>query len=76
YVARYAERLHLSSEALKPLFILCWSRYVTNIILRLNDFGNSKTRLANETLAWLRSNRYYALWRHTLENIEKLNLVP
>jgi aminoglycoside phosphotransferase (APT) family kinase protein len=72
YVRRYATKLHLSSEVLKPLFIVCWSRYVTNIVLRLHDFG-AREGLEEETAVWLRTNRYYTLWRHTVQHVQELH---
>lgn len=74
YVRRYAESLHLTPEQLKPLFVLCWSRYLVNLVTRLHDFETANQSVENDTLAWLRSNRYYAVWRHTVEHINELNL--
>jgi aminoglycoside phosphotransferase (APT) family kinase protein len=74
YVRRYAEHMHLSPLVLKPLFILCWSRYVANIVLRLNDLHGPKAELSNTTAAWLRTNRYYTLWRHTVDHAAALNV--
>jgi aminoglycoside phosphotransferase (APT) family kinase protein len=71
YVIRYAAKLQLSSEVLKPLFIVCWSRYVTNIVMRLHDLS-SWEGLEEETATWLRTNRYYALWRHTVRHVQEL----
>jgi hypothetical protein len=72
YVMRYATKLQLSAEVLKPLFILCWSRYVTNIVMRLHDLS-SRAGLEEETATWLRTNRYYALWRHTVQHVQELH---
>lgn len=72
YITHYSEKLKLSHEVLNPLFILCWCRYVGNLINRLTNFG--LLTLDDATCAWLQSNRYYALWKYTLENSDKLNL--
>lgn len=75
YIIRYAERLQLPLEGLRPLFILCWSRYVPNIVMRLNGLNDSEKGLEDRTVIWLRANRYYTLWRHTIEHVKELNLI-
>ena len=74
YVSRYAEEVDLSPEAIKPLFILCWSRYVANIVSRLKKVGRSQEVLGEETLAWLRRNRYYALWWYAVNHQDEIHL--
>ncbi|CAN5421018.1 hypothetical protein BH10CHL1_BH10CHL1_45260 [soil metagenome] len=74
YIGRYATSLALAPELLKPLFVLCWSRYVMRLVTRLHD-EDAHQLLGGETLSWLRSNRYYALWQHTVEHINELNLI-
>jgi aminoglycoside phosphotransferase (APT) family kinase protein len=73
YIVRYAERMQLPPEVLKPLFVLCWSRYVANIVVRLNDLHGAEGGLEHNTATWLRTNRYYALWRHTVDHVAALN---
>lgn len=72
HIVRYAESMHLSPEVLVPLFVLCWSCYVAGLVTRLSDFADSGTLLARGTAEWLRSNRYYALWRHALDHVDEL----
>jgi hypothetical protein len=67
YVATYAGQLRLPPHTLTPLFVLCWARYMTSLLLRL-DAAPASGRLARETADWLRANRYYALWRHAVTN--------
>jgi aminoglycoside phosphotransferase len=74
YVARYSDRLNLSPQALRPLFVLCWSRYVAGLVMRLHDFDGSRRLLDSETVLWLRSNRYYVLWRYAIENVDKVQV--
>ena len=75
YIARYRSTLRLPSAALKPLFIACWSRYVASFVARLNDLGaGPRERPNEETAAWLRSNRYFHLWRHAVEHADELRL--
>jgi aminoglycoside phosphotransferase len=70
FILAYANQLHLPHEALAPLFLLCWVRYMAGLLRRLNPADN---RLGGDTANWLRQNRYYAIWRHTLENFDRLN---
>lgn len=75
YVADYARQMGLSSLTLISLFVLSWARYMANLLLRLNggEAGAEQEPLAAETATWLRGNRYYTLWRHTLEHLEELD---
>ena len=74
YVLSYAEQTHLPMDVLTPLFVLCWARYVAGLVLRLGDEGDSRWgRPGPETAAWLRANRYFALWKHSLDHIAELD---
>jgi aminoglycoside phosphotransferase len=73
HIVHYAAQLQLSPEVLRRLFVLCWSRYVTNLVMRLHDLHGTGEKLGQETAAWLRMNRYYALWRHTIEHVHELH---
>ncbi|MGH9147929.1 MAG: phosphotransferase [Vicinamibacterales bacterium] len=72
HISRYANRVGLSADLLKPLFILCWSRHVTTLARRLHSSDGAM--LGSETVGWLRSNRYYALWNYAVVNYHDLNL--
>jgi aminoglycoside phosphotransferase len=72
YISRYAQRLGLSQHLLAPLFVLCWSRYVTTLAGRLHDIEGGI--LDSDTAAWLRSNRYYSLWNYAVTHFHDLNL--
>lgn len=72
YISRYANRVGLSASLLAPLFVLCWSRYVTTLAGRLHDIDGGT--LESETVGWLRSNRYYALWNYAVAHYNDLNL--
>jgi hypothetical protein len=72
FVVAYAGWLRLPPQTLTPLFVLCWARYMTSLLLRL-DAVPASGRLARETAEWLRANRYYALWRHTVTNASALD---
>ena len=72
YVDMYARRFRLDADQLTALFVLCWARYLSNLLLRLEDNRPSDGRVASSTATWLRSNRYYALWQYTVNNAEQL----
>lgn len=71
YVSAYAREHHLAAEMLTPLFVACWARRVTGLPDRLGV--GAAAGLGSETSAWLRANRYYALWNHTLKHLDELH---
>ena len=80
YVAAYAERLGLEASWLTPLFTACWSRYLAGLAFRLNEaesvpgvLSKQETALSPETVGWLRTNRYYTLWRYVLTHQDELD---
>jgi aminoglycoside phosphotransferase len=72
YISRYANSMGLDAHLLAPLFVLCWSRYVTTLAGRLHDIDGGM--LESETVGWLRSNRYCALWNYAVAHYNDLNL--
>jgi len=68
----YAQQLRLSTEWLKPLFVLCWARYVSGLVSRLDTMSSSTNAFEQGTESWLMQNRYFALWKHTLEHLDEL----
>jgi aminoglycoside phosphotransferase (APT) family kinase protein len=70
YVLAYANRMQLSDATLTPLFLLCWVRYMAGLLRRLDQ---SRAMQGVDTADWLRQNRYYKIWRHSLENLNRLN---
>jgi aminoglycoside phosphotransferase (APT) family kinase protein len=74
FVQRYAGSMGLSSETLRALFVVCWSRYVAGLVIRLHDSDDSARSLDGVTAQWLRSNRYFTLWRHSVENFSDLKI--
>jgi aminoglycoside phosphotransferase (APT) family kinase protein len=71
HIVAYREKLDLSPKLLKPLFVLCWSRYVTSLVARLCEDNDAGT-LSKESAEWLRDNRYFALWRYTMKHINEI----
>ena len=74
YVMDYAKALGLSSRSLRPLFLLTWTRYVASLVTRLQCGEESSERGSSELLEWLTANRYFALWKFTLEHWKELDL--
>jgi aminoglycoside phosphotransferase (APT) family kinase protein len=72
YVKRYRERLNLAPEMLVPLFVATWSRYVAGLLMRLQESNEAGSMVEDETIKWLRSNRYYMLWKYAIEQVSKL----
>jgi aminoglycoside phosphotransferase (APT) family kinase protein len=70
-MAAYADRLELDEALLAPLFVACWARYTARLAVRI---GGDAAGLTDESAAWLRENRYYRLWNHTVENVSDLAL--
>ncbi len=68
-VLAYAAGLELDPVLLAPLFLACWARYTAGLAVRIAD---DRSRLDEEGAAWVRRNRYYRLWSHTLENLGDL----
>jgi len=74
YIDNYVKQVPLPSDVLMPLFILTWARYVNGLMTRLLDESQPAQQLDEENSEWLRSNRYYALWRYTIDHVQELNL--
>ncbi len=72
-VRRYMKAMCLPTRALPALIVLGWARYVAGLVQRLAA-GTPNGRLDEKTVAWLRTNRYYRLWRWTLEHAEAFTL--
>jgi aminoglycoside phosphotransferase len=68
-VTAYADRLEIDKTLLAPLFVACWARYTARLAVRI---GGEGAVLTDESAAWMRENRYYRLWSHTLENVDRL----
>lgn len=71
YLSRYSEALGLSEALLNPLFVLCFTRYLSGLVARLKGPAGNLDR---ETLASLRTDRAYILWRETIEHADELRL--
>jgi len=72
HVVRYARSLQLPLDLCTPLFVLCWSRYVVDLVVRLHGFDSPGRLVGEETTGWLRSNRFYALWCHSIKHLNEL----
>jgi hypothetical protein len=64
----YVQRMGLAREHLATLLALCWTRYIASLARRSSEGLCDASPQA--TAAWLRTNRYYGLWRHTIEHLD------
>lgn len=72
HIHRYQQSVQLPPELMQPLFALCWTRYLGNLLMRLRVDNDAP--VAANTLNQLRENRYYALWRYTIEHIQDFTI--
>jgi len=71
FVVAYARRCDIALSLMTPLLVLCWARYTITLLRRLSDSENP--RATPGQAAWLRSNRYYALWRYVVGHADRLS---
>lgn len=65
HAAVYADARGIERSKLAPLFLACWARITAGRLDRL--LGGAGAVSASAELAdWLRQDRYYRYWRHTL----------
>lgn len=69
-VAAYARELALDCELLPPLFVSCWARSAARLVVRIA--GEETGHLSEDAVAWIRRNRYYELWRHSIAHADGL----
>lgn len=69
HVERVAARLELPRDLLTPLMIASWARYVARVPERLSLARGGH---GDPTADWFESSRFAAIWRHTVENIDRL----
>lgn len=72
YITDYVRRLPLPPEALKPLFVFSWLRYLVGLLKRLDNAAQTDVQVNAETAHWLRTNRYYSLWQHAVTHAHEL----
>ena len=73
YVARYARECGVPPALLTPLFVTCWARYAITLWSRVASADSpGDTPSFGDTATWLRSNRYYHLWRDAVEHADRL----
>jgi hypothetical protein len=70
YVRRYAEALGLSRDLLTPLFIACWVRQVAGLVRRV---ANGREVAGGESAEGLRQDWRFAVWRHAVEQADRLD---
>jgi aminoglycoside phosphotransferase (APT) family kinase protein len=73
YVLAYARQNQIPTDALTPLFLACWVLYMARLVGRLAAPAPGGAALPDSTSAWLRTNRYYHLWRHAHAHLDELD---
>jgi hypothetical protein len=68
-ISSYAERADVAPRLLPALFVACWARYAATLVERLRAFPGEDAPSER-----LRAHRNYALWRHTVESVERLRV--
>jgi aminoglycoside phosphotransferase (APT) family kinase protein len=69
-ILAYAQRVGVAPRCLPALFVACWSRYAAALVGRLRTVGGEGAAPSSS----LRAHRNYVLWRHTVENVDRLRL--
>jgi aminoglycoside phosphotransferase len=67
FIRDYAHRVGVPQPLLARLFVATWARYAGGLLARL-----AEGPVAPETAAWLRENRFYALWRLAVRHAGEL----
>lgn len=73
-IRRYCAALQISPRAAVSLFVLCWAKYVADLVRRLERRQEPDRRLSEETARWLQQNRYYRLWSHALAHVQEFKI--
>lgn len=68
YIKTYVEQIGFDTGLLLPVFVLTWCRYLSARLARVR----ARCGGAEPTLEQIRSDRYYAFVRYTLENVHDL----
>ena len=71
FLERYAAAIQLPSQALTPLFLVTWMGVVASQLMRLAA-AQPGGGFSQETVAWLERNRYFRLWEHAVQNVDRL----
>lgn len=74
HIKRYAEALNIPLDLLPPLFLLSWTRYLINLLIRLRLDDDIIKQTSEAVADDLRRNRYYELWRLSIDHYSELNI--
>jgi phosphotransferase family enzyme len=75
YVAQYSEALSIPPDALKPLFVLAWVRYLNNLLdVLIAEEPRKGNGLSSVRLEFFRRNYNQDFWRYTLDHLDELNI--
>jgi aminoglycoside phosphotransferase (APT) family kinase protein len=72
YIQSFVKALGIPSDVVPALFLLCWLRYLVRFVERLQV--QKSPSMNPEMLDVVRKNRYYALWKYTVEQFGSLAL--
>ena len=72
HVQAYMTTCNLQSDSFPALFLLCWLRYLVQFIGRLHVCKTEP--ISMETANIVRNNRYYAIWKYTVERFKHLSI--
>ena len=64
YIHQYAEAMSVPGAALRPLLVLCWTRYLANLAARMQ--AASVDFAGGSGVARLKQDRHFALWQHAV----------
>jgi hypothetical protein len=70
HVLRYAQAVGLPREALEPLFVLCWGRYVASLAARTRS-ADQRSAVGDEE-RWVAGERHLSLWQHAVSHMGEL----
>lgn len=73
-VERYAGAVGLAPGVLPALFAASWPRQVAGLLARTADGGTGRDDPAGGRGDWVRSHRFFAVWRHTVDEFGRLHL--
>jgi aminoglycoside phosphotransferase (APT) family kinase protein len=67
YIERFARQADLDPALLMPLFVACWTRYLAERCVRLEDAGLPPDALRSSLL----QNRYFAMWSYAVRHADE-----
>jgi thiamine kinase-like enzyme len=66
FIERYFRELEIPLDYVRPLFVLCWTRYVAGLIDRLVDPLSTPATFEKKNIDWFKQNRYVRMLNASL----------